>query len=417
MNDEHTRREQSVLSNGLPPNWEFRALKHFLSFGNGKDHKAIEVTEGGYPVYGSGGLFARAAQFLYSGESVLFGRKGTIDKPLHVNEEFWTVDTMYFTRINAEVCARYVYYAALGIPFGMYSTNTALPSITQQVLGNHKLPCPPQAEQTQIAKFLDYETAKIDALIEKQQQLIALLKEKRQAVISHAVTKGLNPDAPMRDSGVEWLGEVPAHWEVLPCKRLFSLECHPAPANNNMELLSVYTHIGVRPRRTLEQKGNRASSTDGYWIVKRGDIIVNKLLAWMGAVGHSDYEGVTSPAYDILRQVQPLNPWFYHFLFRLENTQLEFKRWSRGIMEMRLRLYFDELGKICMPLPPVAEQDAIVEEIKTMARALDSLTDSVERQIALLQERRTALISAAVTGKIDVRGWSPPEPQPEAEVA
>lgn len=281
-------------------------------------------------------------------------------------------------------------------------------SITQAILRAVKIWLPSEKEQKQIANFLDHETAKIDQLIEKQQQLIKLLKEKRQAVISHAVTKGLNPKAPMKDSGVEWLGEVPAHWEVLKTKRIFSLECHPAPANNNLELLSVYTEIGVKPRKELEQKGNKASTTDGYWIVQKGDLIVNKLLAWMGAVGYSNYEGVTSPAYDILRNRIPTNSKYYHYLFRSEIAQVEFKRWSRGIMEMRLRLYFEELGRISMPFPPKIEQDLIVKHIETIKNRFDKLVKKTNRQVKLLQERRTALISAAVTGKIDVRNWQPP---------
>ncbi|WP_440872247.1 restriction endonuclease subunit S [Vibrio diabolicus] len=264
---------------------------------------------------------------------------------------------------------------------------------------------PSYEEQQKIANFLDHETAKIDTLIDKQEKLIELLKEKRQAVISHAVTKGLNPDAPMKDSGVEWLGDVPEHWEVLPTKRFFRLVAEPSTKNHGKELLSVYAAIGVAPRKDLEQKGNKASNTDGYWSVKKGDIIVNKLLAWMGAVGYSDYDGVTSPAYDILRKTKDINPKFYHFLFRQEFTQSEFKRWSRGIMEMRLRLYFEELGRIMMPVPPKNEQDKIVAEIESMNATFVKIEDKATKQIELMKERKTALISAAVTGKIDVRDW------------
>lgn len=287
------------------------------------------------------------------------------------------------------------------------SSGGGQPNVNQEKIASLKVSTPNYELQIQIANFLDHETAKIDILIEKQQQLIKLLKEKRQAVISHAVTKGLNPNAKMRDSGVEWLGEVPEHWEVLTTKRFFSLECHPAPVNNDMELLSVYTDIGVRPRKELEQKGNKASTTDGYWLVKKDDLIVNKLLAWMGAIGYSDYDGVTSPAYDVLRKRYGLNTKFYHYLFRTKLAQSEFKRWSRGIMEMRLRLYFEELGKIPMPFPPEKEQDEIVVEIEKLETKYDEIINKATSQIELLQERRTALISAAVTGKIDVRDWQP----------
>lgn len=282
-------------------------------------------------------------------------------------------------------------------------------------IGNSIFCQPSLEEQITIAAFLDHETAKIDTLIDKQQQLIELLKEKRQAVISHAVTKGLDPDVPMKDSGVKWLGEVPEHWEIQPIKRLFKLIIKPSGVNNNHELLSVYTAIGVAPRKDLEPKGNKASSTDGYWLVRKGDIIVNKLLAWMGAVGYSEYDGVTSPAYDVLRGKVNINAKFYHYLFRSEFTQQEFKRWSRGIMEVRLRLYFDELGRIISPVPIKYEQDLIVQKIEKVEKKFIQLENLAFEQIELLKERRTALISAAVTGKIDVRDWQVPVTQTESD--
>ncbi|MFL9782478.1 restriction endonuclease subunit S [Vibrio cyclitrophicus] len=398
----------------IPSHWKTCRLKHLASIKNGQDYKAVQ-SEVGYPVMGSGGQFAFSTEFMYDKPSVLLGRKGTIDKPLYINEPFWTVDTMYYTEMQPETDAKYLYYLTTTIQFARYSTNTALPSMTQEHLGNYIFAVPVEvSDRTQIANFLDHETAKIDTLIDKQQQLIKLLKEKRQAVISHAVTKGLNPQAPMKDSGVEWLKEVPEHWEVLPTKRLFKLVAEPSEPNNDHELLSVYTAIGVAPRRELEQKGNKASSTDGYWLVKKGDIIVNKLLAWMGAVGYSNYDGVTSPAYDILRKIKSINPKFYHYLFRQEFTQQEFKRWSRGIMEMRLRLYFEELGRIFMPVPPVEEQNAIVEKIEQLESQFANIENDANKQIDLLKERRTALISAAVTGKIDVRNWQAPTSQNQA---
>jgi len=207
-----------------------------------------------------------------------------------------------------------------------------------------------------------------------------------------------------KPSGIEWLGEVPEHWEVFPTKRLFRLMTEPAPDDNDEELLSIYTEIGVRPRKSLEAKGNKATTTDGYWIVRKGDIIVNKLLAWMGAIGLSDYDGVTSPAYDILRQTKLLNPKYYDYLFRCGVLFTEFRRYSRGIMDMRLRLYFEELGQIVMPYPSEDEQSKIVEFLNYETAKFDTLTAEANRAIELLQERRSALISAAVTGKIDVRG-------------
>jgi type I restriction enzyme S subunit len=207
----------------------------------------------------------------------------------------------------------------------------------------------------------------------------------------------------MKDSGVEWLGKVPEHWEVMPLKRFFSLIVDLAPDDNNLELLSLYTEIGVKPRKELEARGNRASTTDGYFKVAKGDIVVNKLLAWMGALGVSEYDGVTSPAYDILRAKRVLSPHYYDHLFRCGILNTEFRRYSRGIMDMRLRLYFEELGQFLMPFPPHEEQLHIVESLKNILEQFDALSSEASKAIGLLNERRSALISSAVTGKIDVR--------------
>ena len=258
-------------------------------------------------------------------------------------------------------------------------------------------------EQAQIANFLDRKTEQIDALIRIKERQIELLQEQRTALINQAVTKGLDPNVEMKPSGVEWIGKIPTHWEVINTKYLFQLVTEPAPKNNDYELLSIYTNIGVKPRKELEERGNRATTTDGYWLVKKGDFIVNKLLAWMGAIGLSNYEGVTSPAYDILRKTRSLNERFYEYLFRCGLYFTEFKKRSRGIMEVRLRLYFDQFGQIPLVFPPVDEQDKIVNLLDCKTEQIDELISTEQRKIELLKEYRQSLISEAVTGKIDVR--------------
>jgi type I restriction enzyme S subunit len=170
-----------------------------------------------------------------------------------------------------------------------------------------------------------------------------------------------------------------------------------------LELLSIYSSIGVRPRKELEERGNKASTTDDYWIVKNGDIVVNKLLAWMGAVDESKYDGVTSPAYDILRPTRDLDSGYYHLLFRTKLYLQQFKQRSRGIMDMRLRLYFDQFGQIPLLVPPREEQTAIVSFCASATAELDKAIESARNGILLLREYRARLISDVVTGKLDVR--------------
>jgi type I restriction enzyme S subunit len=210
------------------------------------------------------------------------------------------------------------------------------------------------------------------------------------------------PYGKYRLSDNEWYEFVPYDWDEKRVKDIFKLITDLAPNDNDFELLSLYASIGVRPRKDMEQRGNKAVTTDGYWIVKKGDIIVNKLLAWMGAIGLSEYDGVTSPAYDILRELnKEVNAKFYTYLFRTEKAQAIFKKHSRGIMDVRLRLYFDKFGAITVPFPPISEQ-------KTIAHYLDTKTDQIDRKIDLLTQKaalygdlKQSLINETVTRGLD----------------
>ncbi|WP_421889777.1 restriction endonuclease subunit S [Marinoscillum sp.] len=214
-----------------------------------------------------------------------------------------------------------------------------------------------------------------------------------------------------KDSGVEWFDSIPSNWESRRVKALFRLVIDPAPKNNDEELLSVYTDIGVKPRKELEERGNKASTTDGYWKVKKGDVVVNKLLAWMGAIGVSGYDGVTSPAYDILRARKQVNGRYFHYMFRMATCVSELKRHSRGIMDMRLRLYFDKFGNIVVPFPSLVEQTAIARFLDEKTTKIDQAIAQKEQLIALLKERKQIMIQELVTGKKVWNGttWAAPE--------
>ena len=398
----------------VPEHWTISALKQKVKMRYG-DALASEIREeGNVEVFGSNGQVGSHCVANTKVPAIVVGRKGSYGKIVWAEKGGFVIDTAY--AIDSDTTGldlRWVYYWLQPLGLDSLSQDTGVPGLAREKAYEMRIVVPPLSEQQTIAAFLDRETAKIDALIAEQQRLIELLKEKRQSVISHAVAKGLNPNAPMKDSGIEWLGDVPKHWGLKATKRLFRLVVEPAPDNNDHELLSIYTAIGVRPRKELEEKGNKATTTNGYWMVKKGDLIVNKLLAWMGAIGISNYDGVTSPAYDILRQRIPLEPRYYDFLFRCGVCFSEFRRYSRGIMDMRLRLYFDELGQLYMPYPSKVEQNEIVSFLESELDKFDPLIAEAQLAISLLQERRTTLISATVTGKIDVRGLVSTKPEVE----
>lgn len=196
----------------VPNHWDIVPYKRAVIIKNGKDYKDVQVNEGGFPVIGSGGEFAKASNYLYDGEVILMGRKGTINKPLYFKGKFWSVDTMFYCIPRKAVCGKYIYYQATIFPFNLYSTSTALPSMTQSDLCNNPIVFPPLAEQQQIAIYLDAKTEKIDKMIAKAEKKIEYLGELKQSLITRAVTRGLNPNTPLKDSGVNWIGNIPMHW-------------------------------------------------------------------------------------------------------------------------------------------------------------------------------------------------------------
>lgn len=168
--------------------WQLCKLKYFATICNGKEYKDIVVHSGGYPVMGSGGEFARASKFIYDKESVLYGRKGTINKPLYVDFPFWSIDTMFYTIINDDVFPKYLWYASMMINFDYYTTSTAIPSMTQRDLGTEKIPAPPYREQKVIAANLDKKFSEIDSIIATKEQLIIELFEYKQSLIYEVIT-------------------------------------------------------------------------------------------------------------------------------------------------------------------------------------------------------------------------------------
>lgn len=172
----------------VPAHWKVGRLKNVLTIKNGRDYKTIEVEDGGYPVYGSGGIFKRSSDYLYDGVSLLFGRKGTIDKPLLVSGKFWTVDTMFYSEIYKNSLPEYIYYQSLDFPFDKLSTNTALPSVTQEDLLNLGFVIPPKYEQKTICIIINKNIRFIDLVIDKAESAITLMQERRTALISAAVT-------------------------------------------------------------------------------------------------------------------------------------------------------------------------------------------------------------------------------------
>jgi len=391
----------------VPEHWTIGPYKATIQIENGSDYKEVEADDG-YPVIGSGGPFAYSSKLMYDGESVLLGRKGTIDKPLYVNGAFWAVDTMYWSIIKPGAHGRFAYYIATTIPFDLYSTNTALPSMTKSVLGSHVVAFPGFEEQQTIAGHLDRETARIDALIEKKTRFIELLREKRQALITHAVTKGLDPSVKMKDSGVEWLGEVPEHWAVRSFKHLagirygigeppvYRAEGTPLIRATNVDAGSIRSGglVYVDPADIPDKRI--------IWLAP-GDIIVVRSGAYTGdSAIVQEHHCPAIAGFDMVVSPKCVNPFFlqYALLSRyLKSNQIDLQKMRAA----QPHLNAEELGSCFVLVPPSVEQAQIVEFLSRSTMRVDGVISKTERSINLLKERRSALITAAVTGQIDLR--------------
>lgn len=207
----------------------------------------------------------------------------------------------------------------------------------------------------------------------------------------------------MKDSGVEWLGKIPNHWMIRRIKNLFELRNEKNyEALEDVNLISLYTDKGVVQHSDLtETTGNKAVTAEGYKIVKEDDIVVNIILCWMGAVGRSAYNGVTSPAYDVYKPLHDTNSKYYHYLFRTSQFNGECYRYGRGIMLMRWRTYSTEFRAISVPLPPKDEQERIVEFLDKKLDDVDRLIGNVQKQIEKLKAYKQGLITEVVTKGID----------------
>lgn len=224
----------------VPEHWEIKHLKALAEIKGGKDSSIVDVEDGGYPVYGSGGIFGRASAYLHNKPSVLLGRKGTVDKPLFVTEPFWSVDTMFYTNIKKNVSPKFFYYKCLTIQFGFYQYGSAVPSMASNVLNRILFAVPPISEQNAIAIYLDNKTALIDREIDLLSQKGTQYSKLKQSLIDETVMRGLDKSVPMKESHVEWFGAVPRHWELKRLKELVSIQ------NSNVDKKSFDEEVSVR---------------------------------------------------------------------------------------------------------------------------------------------------------------------------
>lgn len=391
----------------IPSHWEVAAFKRRISINNGRDYKEFQDDEI-YPVMGSGGCFAYCSRYMYDGEALLLGRKGTIDKPLYINGKFWTVDTMFYAIPNKDLDCKFAYYLAITFPFNLYSTSTALPSMTQTDLGNNPVAFPTLVEQQAIASYLDKKCGKINGAIDVQKKKIDLLNELKQTIITNAVTKGLNPNAPMKDSGVEWIGQVPEHWEVMKTSLAFlGIGSGTTPSTSKKEYYTeedglYWLQTGDLNDGEIADTSKKITSLAAHEcnlkFYPTDSVVIAMYGATIGKVGLLKISTSTNQACCVLPKSKCCIPAFAFYLFIGAKKQLLIDAMGGG----QPNISQDIIKKLKVSIPPINEQRIIVDHIADEVSKIDAQISKANRRIELLNELKQSIITEAVTGKIKV---------------
>ena len=282
-------------------------------------------------------------------------------------------------------------------------------TLSYKDLKNYFLPVPPRDEQDQIVRFLDWKVSSINKLINIKKKEIKAIDALKRSMVSHAITRGLTADAPMKYSGVKWLGDIPQRWYTVPLYAIAQVKS----INNCIELplMSVYLDAGVVPFVEREEKRTNATSKDltNYQRVDPGDFVLNNQQAWRGSVGVSFHSGIVSPAYIVLSLNNTLDSHYANYLFRSRCMVDQYLVISRGVGSIQRNLYWSALKRVVVPIPSKKEQMEIVEYLDGLNNKFDATIKKLTEEVAVLEEYKNKIIADTVTGKIDVRGIEIPE--------
>ena len=304
--------------------------------------------------------------------------------------------------INKKTDEKYMFYqfSTKSELLNSLGSGTTFMELSSKELKNIKIPLPPKEEQTKIASFLDEKTAQIDEVISQKQKLIELLKERKQIVINDAVTKGLDKDVEMTDSGVEWIGKIPKHWEIEKVKYIFK---DSSIKNHGEEIPLAATQLyGVVPKDTLDYRTVEANVSDlnTFKLVKENNFVIS-LRSFEGGIEYSAYKGIISPAYTVMEALQDIAFKYFKYLFKSNIFIQALNIYKTGIREGQ-NISFAKFKDDFLPLPPKNEQIQIAEHIENQTTKIDKAIELQQNYISKLKEYKATLIDSVVTGKVRV---------------
>lgn len=396
----------------VPGHWDIYALKRVAYLKSGESITAESIEEDGqYPVFGGNGLRGYTDSFTHEGHYALIGRQGALCGNInYAKGQFWASEHAVVATPIRPASVVWLGELMRAMDLNQYSVSAAQPGLSVEIVSNLRIPVPPLSEQSAIAAFLDHETTKLDNLMAEQEKLIALLKEKRQAVISHAMTKGLDPAVPIKNSGVEWLGEIPGHWNYgtlnLISDRVVVGIAEAATHAYSETGVPILRATNIRASKIIGEllfidpafAGERSSK-----LIRAGDLVtVRTGNAGVTALIPPELDGCQCFTMLITTLDSSSSAEFYCYWMNSLAAQRYFSLEGWGTAQINISVPI--LKGLSVPIPPFSEQLEIVDFLNHETSNLDQLIDQAESAIDLLKERRIALISAAVTGQIDVRG-------------
>ena len=394
----------------IPSHWEVRRLKTLCSMksGDGITTASIEST-GKYPVYGGNGLRGYTSEHTHDGDFVLIGRQGALCGNIHIaRSKFWASEHAVVATLDVPNCVEWFAAVLETMNLNQYSMSAAQPGIAVERILNLSLPVPPLDEQAAIVSYLDEADERIRRAINAKEGLIELLTEQRQAVIHRAVTRGLDPNAPLKDSGVEWLGDVPVHWEVIPIKRAFvAMDYGISESASNSGTIRLLTMGHLNQGRVTIPSTGGVDAVDKSLLLKKGDLLFNRtnsqeLVGKVGLfAGHPT--PVTFASY--LVRLRPNSRNISEYLNAVLNDVAVLSHIRREAIPSlhQSNLNPTRYGRIKVPLPPLNEQIEIAEHLRKATADIDAAIANAERQLELLGEYRAHLVADVVTGRMDVR--------------
>jgi len=391
----------------IPHGWQLSKYKFFARSGMGETILSEQLVEQGIPVYSATqedkifGFVTSSNIILKKDDLVIPARGNSIGCATYIKDNQATcTQTTIYSKLN-NIVNKFLYYCCLGLKDIWFEfDDTAIPQITVKQVQNNPLPLPCKLEQQQIADYLDKKCGDIDRFVEVQKNVIEKLKEYKQSVITEAVTKGLDKSAPLKDSGIEWIGKIPEHWKVIRLKYKFHIKKEIA-GKEGYDILSV-TQKGLKIKDISTNEGQLAMDYSKYQLVTPSDFVMNHMDLLTGWVDCSVYGGVTSPDYRVFvnTDLQNCNNEYYKNIFQTCYRNKIFFGIGQGVSDLgRWRLQSDKFLNFYIPIPPYKEQIEINECILKKCFEIDKTISDKEKLIEKLTEYKKSLIYECVTGK------------------